>query len=118
MSSLRAPRSSSCANLATKACGAGHAGAAQAAVPARILGQVLLVVVLGVIERRLGGDLRRDLPVPRLRQRLLILLARRFGRLPLRIAGRVDGGAILGAHVIALAHPLRRIVVLPEDAQE
>src|SRR5437762_11499856 len=85
MSSLRAPRSSSCANLATKACGAGHAGATEAAIPAGILRQILLVVVLGVIEWRLGGDLRRNLPVPRLRQRLLILLARCFGGLLLRL---------------------------------
>src|SRR5690606_12675629 len=40
---------------------AAHAGAADAAVAVRVLGQVLLVVVLGVVERRrreqdLGGD--------------------------------------------------------------
>ena len=43
---------------------AGDAGAAETAVAARVLREVLLVVVLGVVERRRVGDLRRDLAVP------------------------------------------------------
>src|SRR5207237_7204994 len=102
----------------TESGGTGHSGAAEAAVAARIPGEVLLVIVLGVIEGRLGGDLRRDPTVPGLRQRLLVLLARRFGGLLLRLAGRVDRGAILRADVVPLAHPLRGIVALPEHAEQ
>src|SRR5262249_15663558 len=40
--------------------GAGDAGAAEAAVAAGILGQVLLVVVLGVVELGRGDDLGGD----------------------------------------------------------
>src|SRR5216683_1974108 len=54
---------------------AGHAGAADPAVAARILRQVLLVVVLGVIERRLVGDLGGDLAVAGFRERALVLFA-------------------------------------------
>src|SRR5947209_18996943 len=42
-----------------------HAGATEAAVAVRDLGQVLLVVVLGVIERRGVVDLRGDVAVAR-----------------------------------------------------
>src|ERR671922_1670372 len=42
---------------------AGHARPAQPAVPVGVLGQVLLVVVLGVEERAGGHDLGRDLAV-------------------------------------------------------
>ena len=44
---------------------AGDAGAAEPAVAVRVLGQVLLVVVLGVVERPGLGDLGRDLAVAR-----------------------------------------------------
>src|SRR5216683_2124086 len=54
---------------------AGHAGAADPAVAARILRQVLLVVVLGVIERRLVGDLGGDLAMAGFRERALVLFA-------------------------------------------
>src|SRR3954464_14644401 len=43
--------------------GAAHAGAADAAVTIRVLGEVLLVIVLGVVELSGIGDLRRDLAV-------------------------------------------------------
>src|SRR5258708_20315940 len=60
----------------------GHAGraadarSAQPAVAVRVLGEVLLGIVLGVIE--LGGrqDLARDRAVSRLRNRPLVLFAR------------------------------------------
>ena len=39
---------------------AGHAGAAEAAIAARILGEILLVIVLGEIERSGLGDLGGD----------------------------------------------------------
>ncbi len=42
---------------------AGYAGSADAAVAAGVLGQVLLMVVLGVVEGRRAGDLGGDRPV-------------------------------------------------------
>jgi hypothetical protein len=39
-----------------------HAGAAEAAIAERILGEVLLVVILGVIERRRVEDLAHPSP--------------------------------------------------------
>ena len=44
---------------------AGHAGSAEAAVAVRVRRQVLLVVVLGVIERTRRCDLGRDRTVSR-----------------------------------------------------
>src|SRR6185312_12389353 len=98
--------------------GAAHAGAADAAVAARILRQVLLVVVLGVVELGRVDDLGGDRAVAGALQLGRIGLARRLGRLALRVAVDVERAAILRAGVAALAHALRRIVVLPEHAQE
>src|SRR5687767_2024804 len=53
-----------------------NAGAAEAAVAARILRQVLLVIVLGVVELRRRADLRRDETKAFRFQRLLIALLR------------------------------------------
>src|SRR5690606_19588732 len=87
--------------------GAGHAGATEPAVPARVLGEVLLVVVLRVIERRQRPDLGRDLAEAGVEQPALEGLARPLGRLPLGLAREVDARAVLGPDVIALAHTLR-----------
>src|SRR5436190_6884127 len=79
-----------------------HAGAAQAAIARRILGEILLMIVLGEIEfarwRDLGGDRAETLR----RQRLLVHSLRRVGGLALRITEGVDRRAILGADIIAL----------------
>ena len=56
---------------------AGHARAAETAVAVRVLGQVLLVVVLGVVELGRRDDLRRDRAVAGLRQLRLERVARR-----------------------------------------
>src|ERR1700756_372810 len=97
---------------------AGHAGAAEPAIARRILGEVLLVIVLGEIEcarrRDLGGDAAKT---PR-RQRLLVGGLRGVGGFLLRIAKRVDRAAILRADVVALTHALGRIVAFPERLQE
>jgi glyoxylase-like metal-dependent hydrolase (beta-lactamase superfamily II) len=87
-------------------------------IAARILCQVLLVIILRVIESRgienLGSDytfarrLKSDLVDTLGFLRLLTLLLVRY----------VDDGAILRPAVIALAHTLSRIVRLPEHAQE
>src|SRR4029450_11026293 len=80
-----------------------HARAAEAAIAHGILRQILLVIVLGKRELRpledFGGD-RVKAPC------LELLVVRRFRRLrsPALLGGEcVDSGAILGAHVRALA---------------
>src|ERR1700760_3578885 len=93
---------------------AGHAGAAEAAIAGRILGQILLMIVLGEVELADGRDLGRDRIEPLRRQRLLIGCLRRLGGFALRITESVDRAAILRADVVALAHALGRIVALPE----
>ena len=54
---------------------AAQTGAAHAAVPARVLGEVLLVIVLRVVERVEREDLGGDVAVPRAAQHLLIHVA-------------------------------------------
>src|SRR6478752_3402641 len=93
-----------------------HAGPAQSAVTTRVLGEVLLVVVLGVEERRRCDDLRGDRRESRRVELLLEHLARRLGRVELRAPEAIDPGAVLRADVVPLAHALGRIVVLPEHA--
>src|SRR5437764_13910347 len=85
---------------------AAHAGAAQAAIAVGILGEILLVVVLGVVERRRIDDLRRDLIHAVLRQLFLEQGARSFGLVLLLGREGVDAGAILSADVVALAPAL------------
>src|SRR3989442_13068468 len=103
---------------------AGHArrtrdaGPAQAAVPARVLRQVLLVVVLRVIEGRLLRDLGGNRAESLLSQGGLERLARLFGRRTLLLHSRVDRAAVLRPDVVALAQSLRGIVVLPEHPQQ
>src|SRR5262245_23989760 len=97
---------------------AGDARAADTAVALRVLGQVLLVIVLGEVERRGGGDLGRDLAEALGRQRLLIGLQRGDRLGGLRVARDIEARAVLGADVVALAHALGRVVVFPEHLQE
>src|SRR5262245_23892039 len=98
--------------------GAAHAGAAEPAVAARVLVQVLLVVVLREVEGRRLADLGGDRAEAGLAERARVGVARRLGRLALRLAVGVDGRAVLGADVVALAHALRGVVALPEDLQQ
>src|SRR5262249_36577314 len=87
---------------------AGNAGSAEAAITLRVLGEVLLVVILGKVEGRpvddLGGDLAVALPLQ------LLFVGRLDGfRDPALLGiGNIDAGPVLGADVVALAHPLRR----------
>src|SRR5439155_1196347 len=84
----------------------------QLAVAARVLVQVLLVVVLGVVELRRRPDLGGDRAVARPAELGLELVPDpgRRGRL---LRGRgVDRRPVLGADVVALAHALGRVVVL------
>src|SRR5258708_164743 len=91
-----------------------HARAAEAAIAHRILRQILLMVVLGKIKCRriedFGGD---GTKAPRLE--LLAIHFFRCFRGPALVGSEgIEAGAILRAHVVALAHALGRIVILPE----
>ena len=97
---------------------AAHPGAAEPAIAAGVLGEVLLVVVLGVEEVAGRHDLGRDAAEAGGAELRLIGLARAFGGLALRVVEVVDARAVLRADVVALAHPLRRIVALPERLQQ
>src|SRR3954447_20367260 len=97
---------------------AGDAGAAEPAVAVRVLREVLLVVVLGVVEVLERRDLGRDLVVAAAGELALEHAPRRLGRLALSVRRRVDRRPVLGADVVALAHALRRVVVLPEQLQD
>src|SRR5690606_16343914 len=107
------------APLRAQADRAGHPGAAQPAVTVGVLGQVLLVLVLGVIERRRGRpDLGGDGPVAgRVQPRLVGIAAGQRERVLLVVVAE-DRRAVLGADVVALAHALGWIVVLPERRQQ
>src|SRR5262249_53890025 len=83
---------------------AAHAGTAEPAVAKRVLRQILLVIILGVVERRRVEDFRGDRTVAALVERRLESRLRRFGGRALRRARHVDAGAILRADVVALAH--------------
>src|SRR5476649_1539971 len=89
---------------------AAHAGAAQAAIAVGVLGEILLVITLGVVELRRVEDLGRDLAHAAARELLLEDRARGL-RLAL-LLGResIDAGAILRTDIVALAHALGRIV--------
>src|SRR6202035_5340737 len=97
---------------------AGHAGAAKPAIAGRILGQILLMIVLGEIEFAGGRNLRGDGTEPLCRQRLLVGGSRCVGGFALRVAESVDRGTILGADVVALAHALGRVVTFPERLEQ
>src|SRR4051812_42383704 len=109
----RRPRS-----LRRQADRAGDAGAAEAAVAVRVLREVLLVVRLGVVERPRRRELGRDLAVAGAAQLGLIGGARALHLGALLLARPVDRRAVLRADVVALAEALRRVVSLPEAAQD
>src|SRR3954452_5889942 len=95
-----------------------HAGAAEPAIAHGILGEILLMVVLGEIEFRSIDDLGRDDAIAFGLDALLIDGLRGLGGLPLRRRVHVDSRAILRPDIVALAHPLGRIVALPEHLQQ
>src|SRR5205814_898981 len=113
----RLPRGSS-ARRCAEPDRAAHAGAAEAAIAGRVLRQILLMVVLGEVERRRIDNLGRHRAVAALGQGGLErrLRCRRGGAL--RGAGDIDAGAILRADVVALAHALGRIVAFPERLEQ
>src|SRR5690606_30101394 len=64
----------------------GNACTTEPAIPAWVLGEILLMVVLGVIERRRRQDLRRDLAERRVEQAALVRVAGRLRGLALGLA--------------------------------
>src|ERR1700733_3766402 len=97
---------------------AAHAGAAVAAIAVRILGQILLMIILGEEERRGIADFRRDRAHVLGFERFGIGGFRRLGGGALRRREHINAGAVLGADVAALAHALGRIVVLPKRLEQ
>src|SRR4029077_8396962 len=87
------------------------AGSAKAAVPVGILGEVLLVVVLGVEKLGRRKDFSRDRAEPRHAQALLKRVARSLGGSLLGVSVRVNARPVLRADVVALAHALGGIVI-------
>src|SRR5262245_44057005 len=95
-----------------------HAGAVEAAVAPWILREVLLVVLLCIVKLRRVANLGRDRAEPGAGKSRLIELARRLGGFALCGRGAVDRGTVLCTEIVALAHSLRRVVILPEDLQQ
>ena len=75
-----------------------------ATVAVGVLRQILLVVILGVIERARRGDLGGDVVVTALAQARGVGIARRRGGVMLLGRGGVDGRTVLRAEVVAPAH--------------
>jgi hypothetical protein len=96
----------------------GHTGAGQAAIAERVLGQILLVVGLGEIERPGLGDLGGDAAATVGSERLLVGIPGAQRRGALGFGCPVDGRAVLRAGIVALAHALRRVVRFPEHLEE
>src|SRR5207244_3449890 len=93
-------------------------GRAVAAVAVRVLGEVLLVVALGVEELAERLDLGGHGAVAELSEFAGERLRRLLGDRLLLIIGVVDARPVLSADVVALAHPLRRVVHLEEGRHQ
>src|SRR5262249_19873897 len=93
-------------------------GSTEPAIARGIFREILLVIILGVVERAGRQDLRRDAAVSGFGEPLLLHIARSLRRAALIVVIEVDAGAILCADVVPLTHPLRGIVILPEHLQQ
>ena len=89
-----------------------------AAVAEGVLGEVLLVLVLGVVVLRRRGDLGGDVAEAAAGQLVAVDLGQVAGGLLLLRGRVVDRGAVLGADVVALAHALGRVVDLEEPLHQ
>src|SRR4051812_20340221 len=116
----RAPQGGerSCSRGCADADRTADAGTAEAAVAAGVLREVLLVVLLGVVKLRRRQDFGRDASETGGGQPLLERVARPLGGALLDVTVGVNPRTVLGADVVALAHALGRIVILPEHLQE
>src|SRR5690606_19608501 len=98
---------------------AADAGAADPAIAARILRQVLLVLFFRVVEGRRGEhDFGGDVAMPGRCEALLVGIAAGQGRLVLRLGVAMDHRAVLAADIVALAHALGRVMALPEAREQ
>src|SRR5215207_3641509 len=97
---------------------AAHARPAQTAVSIGDLVEVLLMVGLGIIERASGRELRGNRTVTGTPKRLLVGVAGLLSGPTLLVACVVDCRAVLRADVVALTHPLRRVMGLPEHCEQ
>src|SRR6185437_4110324 len=88
----------------------GHATAAQPAVAAGILRQILLVIVLGVKELRCVADFRGDGAMSGGGEPGLVSALRYLGSVTLRLVSHVNRGAVLRTDIASLPHPLRGVV--------
>src|ERR1700677_976134 len=103
--------------LMCQADGTAHAGSAKAAVAPWVLGEVLLVVIFGVVERAGLGDFGCDLSMPGLREHLLVGIPRGLRGETLGLVLPEDHRAVLAADIVSLAHALGRVVPLPEQLE-
>src|SRR5205814_7496270 len=87
-----------------------------AAVPAGVLLEILLMIVLGGPELAGGDDLGHDRAVPLARARDALLHA--LGDLPLLVVVIEDGGAVLRADVVVLAVHRRGVVHAEKVAEQ
>ena len=76
------------------------------------------MVILGEVELRRGADLGGDGAVAGGTQPLLKAVSRGLGGTKLLRRIGVDRRAVLRANVVALAHPLGRVVAFPEHLEE
>src|SRR4051812_27229117 len=96
----------------------GHACPSEPTVAAWVFGQVLLMVILRIVELRSRQDLCRHGAVAGPSQLTLEGDLRPLRSLFLSVGVVVDARAVLRADVIALAHALRGVVVLPKGAKQ
>src|SRR5690606_36548264 len=71
-----------------------------------------------IIEYRCIGNFSRDRPQPMLLQRSLIYISALLNRLTISVIKSIDHASISGSNVVALAHPLRRVMFFPKHAQQ
>src|SRR5690606_28284737 len=88
------------------------------AIAARILGEILLVIILSEIKWRRLEDLGRDCIIAFLPECRFKIALRGFRHLPLRTVKNIDARAVLRTDVIALPHALRRVVVFPKGLEQ
>src|SRR5688572_12327709 len=90
---------------------------AVSAVTHRVLGQLLLMIVLGVIEITGIDDFRRNGTVPGFRQHFLISGATGLSGSSLFVTVHVNRRPILGADISTLPHALGGVVGFPENLE-
>src|SRR5579863_646315 len=91
---------------------ASDASAFQAAVSTRFFGEILLMILFGIVESRGSANFSGDGAKTARAQSLLIGITRRQRDLHVRSRIRINSRTILSTYVVSLAHALGRIVRL------